>query len=218
MILSTSYLQFIGPTSILDLLPKRTERAIFLGQTGSGKTTLARYLLSKRKYVVIYDGKGMIQWPGYKRVTTLKQLVRIDPVKSPKILYQPEINQLSKLQVDAFFKWIYIRRHTTCYVDEVYSCIQNGVPDYYLACITRGRERGIEVWNSVQRPSWIPLNIMTESENYYVFRLILKEDRRRVMELTGLEEGLTNALLKHEFYDVKLGESIEGPLKLNIKQ
>jgi hypothetical protein len=199
------------------MLPKRTDRALFLGQTGSGKTTLARRMLWARHYAVIYDGKGTIDWPGYRIVTGIGKAERLDPVKVPRIIYRPPIEEASDPKaIETFFRWIYERGNCTLYVDEVYSVAERTIPQYYSACMTRGRERGIEVWNSVQRPSRIPLSVLTEAENYYVFRLTLRDDRKRVEECTGMPERNLLDLPKHRFYVARLGDRAEGPYLLDL--
>ncbi|HEX4622242.1 MAG TPA: hypothetical protein VH208_11805, partial [Myxococcaceae bacterium] len=47
------------------IVPGATDRATFLGQTGSGKTFLAEQLVRTRGFVVVHDGKGRIEWPGF---------------------------------------------------------------------------------------------------------------------------------------------------------
>ena len=50
---------------------------------------------------------------------------------------------------------------------------------------TRGREFGIGMWASAQRPSLIPLFAISESNHLFIFRLNMEEDRRRLASFAG---------------------------------
>lgn len=192
-----------------------------VGTTGSGKTTLARALLSQRQFVVVHDGKGNLNWPGYRLVRRLKDAWRLNPRQHPRIIYRPTIEEMRNLTiVNGFFRWVYHRQHTTLYVDEVYAVVEpfaGTTPPYFHACITRGRERRIEVWSSFQRPTLIPLSLLSESEHFFVFRLQWRDDRKRVESSTGLDEESIALLPKRHFYYVAMGEPPQGPLTLNLK-
>lgn len=109
--------RFVPVLNDLDIPP--TGRGVLVGMTGSGKTTLARTLLQPFQYVAIYDAKGTIYWPGYERVTTLREVTR---AKSYRICYSPMHSELrDESYIDGFFEWCYQRQNTFVYVDEVYA-------------------------------------------------------------------------------------------------
>jgi adenylate kinase family enzyme len=199
----------------VNIAPLYGERAVIVGMTGSGKTTLARELLRSRQYVVVYDSKGLLRWSEYKRVTSLFELTQS---KSPKLLYAPVHSELIDVEIiDKFFLWIYQRMNTTVYVDEVYSVTNRGeIPTYYHAILTRGRELGISTFSSTQRPKQIPQVILSESECYYVFRLLLPQDRQRVKEILPVTTDDIQQLKKHEFLYGNADGSIIGPLRLRL--
>ena len=92
-------------TSLSELRPGRTDRAAFVGMTGSGKTTLARYQLLARKYRVVADYKGRIDWPEYKLCKTFRELKKS---KEHALLYRPDYNESTDLDTRAqFWEWIY---------------------------------------------------------------------------------------------------------------
>jgi len=202
-----------------DLLPGATDRAVFVGQTGSGKTTLARVLLRSRPWVVVLDVKGTLAWKEYKLVRRLKHLPA-RPEEAPRVIYRPTHEELrSDAVMDALAWWVYERGNTTFYVDELYGYLEpfgGGIAPGLHACLTRGRERGVEVWCSTQRPFRIPLSVLSESEHVYVFRLKVKEDRKRVEEVTGLDEALIATLPKHLFYYCPQDGDPVGPMKLRL--
>lgn len=204
-----------------NLLPEATDRALFVGQTGSGKTTLAKALLQSREYVVVHDGKGTLDWRGYHRVEKLRDLMRLDAKKYPRIIYRPEAAELRDFEAtDHFFRWVYLRRNTLLYVDEAYAVsayFWGRVPPHYHACITRGRERGVPVWSATQRPSGVPLVILSESESAYIFRLQVRDDRARIESLYGIAEEQIARLTKWRFYHARAGEETKGPLILKLR-
>jgi ABC-type dipeptide/oligopeptide/nickel transport system ATPase component len=201
-----------------------TERGVIVGMTGSGKTVLAKQLLQcARSHVVVYDAKGLIHWPGYARYTSLRELTTLnkrDVENRPRIIYAPNHFELDNPEViDAFFSWIYNRKNTTLYVDEVYSVVRGeSIPHYYNAVLTRGRELGISTISSTQRPKKIPQVVLSESENYYVFRLQLPQDRQRVREIVALSNERMLALNKHEFFFGSADGDIIGPMKLTLNK
>ena len=197
------------------LLPTPTDRAVFVGQTGSGKTTLAEYVCRARPYVVALDPKGLLRWRGYRVHTTLASLTA-DP--APRLIYRPVYEELQDLDaVDRFFEWIYRRQQTTVYVDELYAIAKGDTfPYHFGACLTRGRELGIEVFTATQRPSRIPGVVLSESEHLYVFALKLPRDREKVSELTGLDADQLGTLRKRAFYYVRQDAGPVGPLSLQL--
>jgi energy-coupling factor transporter ATP-binding protein EcfA2 len=200
------------------LLPKLGDRVFFTGQTGSGKTTLAKYLLAKYPFVVIYDGKGQIKWNDYKLHTDLHRLAQDN---SPRLLYKPNPNELQDpIAVDQFFHWIYLRGNTVLYVDEIYSIVVgSNLPFWYHACLTRGRELGISVWSGAQRPMLIPQTVLSESENAFIYRLSMPQDQIKVESIYSLDRNLIGELDKRYFYAVKEnGSERLGPYTLNLKK
>lgn len=207
--------------NLADFLPGRTDRALFVGQTGSGKTTLARALLRFRPYVLVYDGKGTLRWKDYKLITSLDALYDADPKKHNRIIYRPPVEEAADEDaLEAFFGFAYARRNTTLYVDETYSVVIQGrpMPFSFRACLTRGRERGVETWCASQRAHWVPLEVMSEAEHTYVFKLKMKNDRDRLAALTGLDSERIRKLDKHEFFYDSQDNEVSGPYRLALNK
>lgn len=198
------------------IVPARTDRATFVGQTGSGKTFLAAQLCSTRPFVVVYDPKGRIDWPGYVLHTRLESCVR---EAAPRIIYRPTYEDVrDPVEVDKFFEWIYLRHNTTLYVDELYAIARGDIyPLHYGACLTRGRELGVETWTATQRPAYIPGISLSEAEHLYVFKLKLGRDQQKIEEQTGIAPDAIRALPKWQFfYAPQEGEAI-GPLRASAR-
>ena len=198
-----------------DFLPGYTDRAVFIGQTGSGKTTLVRHLLKWRRYTVVYDAKGNIDWPEFTVYTSLDGLINAE---EEKLIYKPDLADLDNFDnIEAFFEWIYFRKNTLVYVDETYTVVKRSVaPFYYKGILTRGRERNTQLWSATQRPSQIPLEIISESEHCYCFRLQLDRDRERIENTFGIDKDAIGYLPKHQFYYANTDGSY-GPFQLHLK-
>lgn len=208
-----------GSPSLADLTPAASDRALFVGMTGSGKTTLARALLASRAYVVVLDGKGTVRWPGWKRVTTLAAAAALDPVAHPRIIYAPSAGELADDELaEGFYAWVYERRNTLLYIDEIYSvALGADLPFWLHALLTRGRERGCPVWGATQRPMFVPMAFLTEAEHAYLFRLQAPQDRKKVADFYGIAADDLHGLAKRRFYYVRIGEYPAGPLTLRLE-
>lgn len=207
---------------VRQISPQPTDRVVFIGQTGSGKTTLARYLARQRPYFVGLFPKGLESAKGWEgtRVTSLAQIDHLKAREHPRIIYAPDLFELDDWEtLNAFFKWVYERRNTTLYIDELYAVTKGDqCPDYMKACYTRGRERHVETWGATQRPSRVPLMVFSESEHFYCFCLKAPQDRERVHDYTGIDEDAlaVGVLPKHEFYYAPQDGSVLGPLRLKL--
>lgn len=208
-----------SPT-IETLAPKPTDRALFVGQTGSGKTTLAEVIVRdaherRGRHVVVVDAKGLIKWPGYVVVTTLKKAIKS---KETRLTYRPSYAELRNLEMQELaWEWLYKRGHTTIYVDETAAIVQGDIyPHYYGATLMRGREMGLELYSATQRPMKIPQITLSESEHVYAFRLRLPQDRQRVEALTSIPQERIAALQKQEFLYGPQDGDVQGPLKLAL--
>jgi len=202
----------------VNLNPGIGERAVIMGMTGSGKTVLAEQLLKHRRFVVVHDFKhspSISKWNGYKQYTKLSDLIR---AKEEKLIYTPDHTEIENEEIiNAFFRWIFERRNTTLYVDEVYGVCPNGrAPFYYNSCIVQGRELGISVFSSTQRPKRIPQTVLSESDNYYVFRLLLPDDRDKVKGILPFDEKLLTSIKTHRFWYGRANGRIIGPCYLDL--
>jgi hypothetical protein len=197
------------------LMPGETDRAAFVGQTGTGKTTLARYVCAQRPYVVVLDPKGVIGWKFYEVHSRLEPLTQS---RSPRLIYRPVYDELQDPEtMDLFFQWVFRRKNTTLYVDEVYAVARGDVYPFHLgACLTRGREVGVVVYCATQRPARVPQIVFSESEYVYCFRLKLPQDRERMKEITGLDPDSIGALPKHHFFYAPQDGEPAGPLTLRL--
>lgn len=185
------------PSNLQEITPEYAQRAAFVGKTGSGKSFLAKRILSVTDYqsVIIIDPKDEI---------TAKDAIHVtNPNKLPSnfegvLIYSPEpaFDNLESYQI--VLNYVYQRRHTLLFIDELYSLGFNGqYPEGLRTLYTRGRSRGISVYGCSQRPAWVPLFCISECEHIYVFELRLADDRRRIAGIIG-DKGLTK-MTGHSF-------------------
>lgn len=185
-----------------------------IGRNGTGKTRLVEELLSFYKNVYVLDLKGQIQWPDYRVFNNLENFKN---ARDHKKIYKPFAKDLRNEQIiDQFFWHIFREGEVVLYVDEV-SLVTRGqdVSDGYHAIIAQGRELGITLYQSTQRPKGIPSIVMTESQRFFVFSLNLEADRKRVKEVAPIEEEEIQKLGKFEFLFSDM-DAVYGPYKLEI--
>ena len=167
------------------------DRVFFAGQTGSGKTTAARYLLRLVDRLIVIDPKGELN----DDIWNLEE-------SSPRLMHDLEIGRPARLRFvpplempEDYYKSIFMFAvdcgNVILYIDEMYAVFPGGAraTDPLVMTWTRGRTLGVGTWGATQRPSWIPLFAMSESQHYFVFRLMLPEDRSRMAAMMGGEVG-----------------------------
>ncbi len=185
---------------------KGSEHVFVAGQTGSGKTYLVeKFLLYPEKTVIALDIKTDMTYNSDIIVNSLSELMDIDFNESEtplKIIYRPALHELNEESYNEFFKFCYNLKNCTVWIDEVAAVCKNAfsLPFYYASILMRGRSRNTNCFSVSQRPRQIPLTILSESIHYFIFRLNMLEDRKRLYEATGQKDFLNNPDKEFEFY------------------
>jgi hypothetical protein len=171
------------------LLIRRSDRVFVVGTTGSGKTYLLRKLAAPQAYVVVLDPKHQWEWgkerlPHGPGVITNKFQVLEEWEEPSPIVYRPSYDE-AREGCPEFFRWLFTRGNTICVIDEVLSITPPvNIPRDFAICIQQGRSRNVALWMATQRPSRIPIPILSESEHHCVFRLRHPNDLKRMAEYT----------------------------------
>ncbi|HBH1802303.1 TPA: hypothetical protein KRM58_003523 [Clostridioides difficile] len=180
-----------------------TDEHVFIaGMTGSGKSYLAENYLASYKNVVKLDTKdevterrkqGKPLWGSLvenKDFTVVTTLTEIETVTTDKIIYVPNFEEQNLDFYNALMKWVYYRENTILWIDELMSVAESATkyPNYLKALMTRGRSKNVAVWSLTQRPVDIPTICTANSTHFFVFDLMLEQDRYKMMQVTGMPE------------------------------
>lgn len=171
---------------------KANDRVFLAGQTGSGKTHLAINLLKNANRLVVIDSKhNLADKMDLERHSTaaMRKLFRGKDARV-QIKIPTVSDKALNIFFDNVFEQIFKIGNLIVYVDEVYAVTRSAhyTSKYFNAIYTRGREvANVGIWSSVQRPSNIPLYVMTESEHSFIFRLQAKIDRDKIRNNLGFD-------------------------------
>jgi hypothetical protein len=196
--------------SIDNIIPDKGERAFICGQTGSGKTAFAVWLLSYMPGTVIYDTKEEKKFntlPNARRVSTIDDAISAFKEKDPPdfVILRPSVSEtLDPEFLDSLLTDHYNRlRGVGAYLDEAFMFHNGGrVGPGLMALLTRGRSRGITLTMAAQRPAWLSRFCLTESQRFYIFRLVDKADRIRLSEIIpGLDVKQNPEKYHFQYFD-----------------
>ena len=195
--------------------PAPGERAVIIGQTGSGKTTFARYLLERLETVpiVIYDTKEEPKFdalPASIIARDIRQVIKcIDMPDIDHVVFRPDVSLLNRPdELDKLLLFHYEHmRGVNAYIDELYTFHKSGqCGPGLVALYTRGRSRGITTIASTQRPRWVSGFALSEAQQFFVFHLNKKDDRRTVSDASGMPDYENPP--KHHFLVYRPDENI----------
>ena len=191
----------------LSLNVTKGEFVYLLGKTGSGKSTLSRYLLMTSEHLIVIDGKDSedtrVNWnlENYNRNKHLVDIKKHNPLRIRLVNDMGDIIEVLNA--------VYEYGNHIVYIDEITATIppRTKPPQIFTDIWTRGRSRNIGAWSGTQRPSQIPLEFMSESEHFFVFKLTLENDRKRISGMVWTRV-LTPPVDKYGFfyYDVNDGK------------
>lgn len=177
-----------------DFFLKRGERGLLVGQTGSGKSENAIFHLKNAPVfpVIMYDTKiednlfkaaesdDILEVANnFKDFFDLSKLTKRE--MPDYILVRPEPHEL--IDVDELDKYMQLAYDafgaSYHYLDETYNWHNNGKSGAgLLGMLTRGRSKGKTLLMASQRPSWISRFCFTESQKFYIHKLLDLRDRK----------------------------------------
>lgn len=170
------------------LVPKDSERQLFIGATGSGKTTLGAHVLSLRDiqhmpHVILNtkDDELLNQIPHVIEVDGMK-LPKAKHMKSGLLMVRPSMDDYDG--IENLMREIWNRTHVGLFVDEALAISSPSHPAY-RTLLTQGRSRRNPVDSLTQRPVNIDRYAFSESEHFYVMRLNSMRETEPIREQTG---------------------------------
>lgn len=176
---------------------KQGERASIAGRSGSGKSTLACWLLSRS------PGHWLILNPKHtKAYNVLPGAVTLNGINFAKLERSLNLNRFTIVNptgpqstpdnLDSFVDYLHNQyMNLGLCADELYTLHTNGQAGAGLTgWLTRGRELGQSFLGLTQRPSWVSRFLFSESTYIGEMSLNLKEDRKRMYEMSGQDEML----------------------------
>ena len=191
---------------------------LITGMTGTGKSFLAERYLSGYDYVVKLDTKGetderlrdgLSAWDGLienEDFTIIRHLDMLDDCETNKIIYVPSYDEQNEDTFNQFFRWIFERENTIVWVDELMSVgTASRYPKELGRIYQQGRSKNVSIWACSQRPSGIPLIVGANCSYFFVFDMALPQDRKRLVEITGMPE-LMEMPNGYNFWYYKMGE------------
>ncbi len=171
---------------------RRGDRQTLVGQSGSGKTTLALALVETMPRPVLIVDTKWSQTIGNKAMESGWEISEDFPEFRKKdrgvVVWRPSPDELADpAELDAYLDEM-VRRRVLCsvYIDELYQLHRNGrAGPGVIGLYTRGREMGFTTLASSQRPAWVSAFCLSEASHYFVMRLKLKSDKKKMAEVTG---------------------------------
>lgn len=167
-------------------LPTPQQRMIVAGSTGSGKSSLAFWHLSKRNFsnrtIVIIDPKTDKTLAKIKA----KEMPLGKPVPSDGgvYIYRPLLvvddQALDNLLMDIWRKENYL-----VYFDELATLKSNNRG--FIACLTQGRDRNIEMIMCTQRPVEVSRYVWSETEFMALMKLNDRRDIKTIQDMVGFD-------------------------------
>ena len=114
-----------------------------------------------------------------------KLVTRFDPKASVQ-LYVPAIPGWQDAGLDALMAATLKHGNCILYFDETNGLVSASQfsPEFARA-VTQGRKHKVAVWAATQRPTRVPEILLSQAENWAIFRVITPQDRKKIAEYTG---------------------------------
>lgn len=184
-------------------LPEYGKHLVFAGTTGSGKTYLAERMLVNYDSYFAIDTQDSLNLEAVK--VTNPEFLRLKLLAFKKIRYVPKPEYLNKTSWDYVFRELLNfsskkkQRPKVVYIDEIYHVGYGaGFPSWLPKAITTARQRKLSFWISTQRPSQIPMPILSECSKFFIFYLGYEEDIKKMSKFSR-DDKLKEEIMKCKF-------------------
>lgn len=200
----------------LHFFPRVGERALIVGQTGSGKTWFAKWMVERLgRPTIIYDtkiDKTFERLGGAAIFEDHAHAYKHVKKEGGVAIFRPPLEVLNDPNaLDEYLLAHYDKaKGVQAYIDEIYQFHEGFRAGQGLTgLLTRGRSRKITTIMSTQRPSYLSRFCLTESQKFYLFRLIDKKDRLRLQDVVPEFSKIPSPPKFHSyFYDTELDAAV----------
>lgn len=188
------------------------------GPTGGGKTYLASDLLRFRRYVVAITTK--------KKDKTLERYSNYYKIKKwntvygeNRLLFNPQPKELGnfvdqRIEIYTALSEMFVSGGYTIYFDDLFyisNTLKLKEPIQML--YTQSRSNNITLVASIQRPSWVPVECISQSTYVIILKTNDLKDLDRLSEATGMDrkkmQQLNAELSGYSFLFVENGKSVQ---------
>lgn len=189
-----------------------SERVCIVGPSGSGKSLLAKSLLRTKKNVLIIDSKHSEDWSDVGEYISTKEL---GAIRGGRWVWKASEEYVVEQDVQSdLFRALKNTGNRITYVDEAYDIIP-GQGIKILATQGRGKKAGL--WVATQRPSHVPLFLVSEANWYFIFHLRLDDDRKRMESVVGAKIPWDRLMTtRYSFFVYRDDGRCGGPFRLAI--
>lgn len=175
------------------------QHVTLVGTTGDGKTYLAKDLCDMRKYCVVVATKKADdslerfikdKWHVVKKWPPDFHQEHVLYWSRPKDL--GDFNDQRKKIYDAL-AGIYYSGGWTCYMDDIFYIANTlHLNEVIKMLYTQVRSQDVSLLGSIQRPAWVPVEVLSQSSHMLIFGLHNDNDT----ETSAKEQGIKPAILK----------------------
>ena len=181
------------------------ESTFVCGKTGSGKSFLteiytARMYFQNNITCIKLDTKNETAkklknneplWDciPHKNISLCNTFKEVQFAKTKYIIYVPSFEEMFDDTLNDFFFLVYNRENVMIWIDELMEfTTASKYPLGLHSVMTRGRFKNVFIWACTQRPSCIPTIVMSNCEHFFIFKLPLPDDRKKMVKSTGCIE------------------------------
>jgi len=186
------------------------QHVTLVGTTGDGKTVLAENLCNMRKWcVVVATKKNDASLDGYGESFVKRKTWPPDFHERHVIFWTKpqDLGDFSNQRREVYntLAHIYHSGGWTCYIDDVFYVSRTLHLESVLQMMyTQVRSQDVSLVGSIQRPAWVPVEVLSQSTHMLIFGLHNEND----VETSAKEQGIRPIILKNAVQQLKKYEFV----------